>query len=227
MDYELLPGVVISVKDDEHLGRIKVAVPGGPTLSNTQMEALPWCYPLTMTGTYQGFTKLVDNCKVWVLRNKHDNLEMWYFLMADYNPNTEEIMSPYDNTEILISRDVGGNNIYMYYTHGQGIMISVGETKINITPKNQIVLSTGNGNVTIDGENVFLNTTSTSTHNTVRFDDLQEVLKSIGTALQAIYNGCRPDAHTHALMQNIKEPIDNANKMINNTNYRSDNVFTN
>ena len=227
MDYELLPGVVISVKDDEHLGRIKVAVPGGPKLSNTQMEALPWCYPLTMTGTYQGFTKLVDNCKVWVLRNKHDNLEMWYILMADYNPNTKEIISPYDNTEILISRDVGGNNIYIYYTDGQGIMISVGETKINITPKNQIVLSTGKGNVTVDGENVYLNTNSSSTHNTVRFDSLQGVLQSIGTALQAIYNGCRPDAHTHALMQNIKDPIDKAIEKINNTNYRSDNVFTN
>ena len=225
MDYELLPGVVISVKDDEHLGRIKVAVPGGPKLSNTQMEALPWCYPLTMTGTYQGFTKLVDNCKVWVLRNKHDNLEMWYILMADYNPNTKEIISPYDNTEILISRDVGGNNIYIYYTDGQGIMISVGETKINITPKNQIVLTTGKGSVTIDGENVFLNTNS-SIHNTVRFDTLQEVLKSIGTALQAIQNACKNDTHTQAMIPDIVGPINEAKKQINSTSYRSDHVFT-
>lgn len=226
MDYELLPGVVISVKDDEHLGRIKVAVPGGPTLSNTQMEALPWCYPMTMTGTYQGFTKLVDNCKVWVLRNKQDNLEMWYFLMADYNPNTEEIIAPYDNTEILISRDVGGNNVYIYYTDGQGIMLSVGGTKINITPKNQVILSTGKGNVTVDGENVFLNT-SDNTHNAVRFDTLQEVLKSIGKALQAIQNACKNDTHTQAMIPDIVDPIAEANKKINDTGYRSDNVFTN
>lgn len=226
MDYELLPGVVISVKDDEHLGRIKVAVPGGPTASNTQMEALPWCYPITMTGTYQGFTKLVENCKVWVLRNRKDNLEMWYFLMADYNPNTEEIIAPYDNTEILISRDVGGNNIYIYYTDGQGIILSIGETKINITPKNQIILSTGKGNVTVDGENVFLNTSET-THNVVRFDTLQEVLKSIGKALQAIQNACKNDTHTQAMIPDIVGPIAEANKKINDTGYRSDKVFTN
>ena len=29
MDYELLPGVVVSVEDKQHLGRIKVALPSG------------------------------------------------------------------------------------------------------------------------------------------------------------------------------------------------------
>ena len=29
INYELLPAIVVSTKDDEHLGRIKVSLPGG------------------------------------------------------------------------------------------------------------------------------------------------------------------------------------------------------
>ena len=126
IDYELLPGVVSSIKDPEHLGRIKVSLPGGETPANTQLDAMPYCYPLSMTGTYQGFTKLVNGCKVWVLRNKRENLEMWWFPMFDLNPNTQNIVNGYDNVDILISREMGGDNVYIYYTDSKGIVISLG-----------------------------------------------------------------------------------------------------
>lgn len=157
-DYELLPGVVCSVKDDEHLGRIKATVPGYESPDNMKVKAMPWVYPMTMTGTYQGFTKLVEGCKVWVLINKTNKYERWWWPFFELNPNTKEIVDPYDNTEVLISRDVGGNNIYIYYTDGHGIMLSVGETKVNITSNGAVIIQDANGgHINVNGGAVYLN----------------------------------------------------------------------
>lgn len=190
-DYELLPGVVVSVKDEEHLGRIKASVPGGESPSNTQIEAMPWVYPMFMTGTYQGFTKLLEGSKIWVMRNKLDKLEMWYWPMVDLNPNTQEIVDTYDNTDVLISRDCGGNNVYIYYTDGQGIVLSVGPSKITIDNIGSIILTTGKGQIKIVGENVFLNTDTTSDNHATKCEPLTSCLEQIKDCLTAINTACQ------------------------------------
>lgn len=227
MDYELLPGVVVSVEDKQHLGRIKVALPSGESTSNTQLEAMPWCYPLTMTGTYQGFTKLVDNCKVWVFRNKLDKLEMWYIPMMDLNPNTEEIVSSYDNVDVLISRDLGGQNVYIYYTDSKGIMLSIGSTKININDKGEIDLTTGEGSIKITGENVLINTDETSNH-AVRCEPLMDCLNKIKDCLTAIQEASTSNPYTNPIFGKLSEPLASLNSMLSdNPVWKSDNVFIN
>lgn len=188
-DYELLPGVVVSVNDEACLGRVKGSVPGGESPDNTQIEAMPWIYPMFMTGTYQGFTKLLEGSKIWVMRNKLDPMEMWYWPMMDLNPNTKEIVSAYDNPDVLISRDMGGQNVYIYYTDGQGIMLSVGQTKININEKGEVVLSTGPGQLKISGEDLFINTDSAESHAT-RCESLTSFLGLIRDALLGIQTSC-------------------------------------
>lgn len=227
-DYEILPGVVISVKDDEHLGRIKVALPNSESSSNTQLNALPWCYPLFMTGTYQGFTKLVDNCKVWVLRNKLDNLEMWYWPMVDLNPNTQEIIDQYDNPDVLISRDLGGKNVYIYYTDSKGIVLSVGSSQININQNGEIILSTGDANIKVSGENVFINTDSSTSHAT-RSEQLTSCLKKIIQALTNIQLSCDTSCFTQHISKNplFANNMKELNSMVNESHpaWESENVF--
>lgn len=227
-DYELLPGVVISVKDDEHLGRIKVALPCAESTSNTQLNALPWCYPISMTGTYQGFTKLVDNCKVWVLRNKLDKLEMWYWPMMDLNPNTEDIISSYDNPDVLISRDLGGQNVYIYYTDGKGIVLSIGGSQININAKGEIILTTGEGTVKVSGENVFINTDSSTSHAT-RSEQITSCLKTITKCLLGIQEACNGSWTTAHVPQspNFASNLKELNSIVNESHpaWESENVF--
>lgn len=185
-DYELLPGVVASCKDEEKLGRLKVSVPGGESPANCQLEAMPWVYPISMTGTYQGFTKIIDGAKVWVLRNKLDKHEMWYWPMFDLNPNTQSVVAGYDNPDVLISRDLGGQNVYIYYTDGQGIWLSIGGAKINITPKGSIEMSSAGGaTAKLEGENILLNTPKMEI-NAVREQPLTDCLKKIVQCLENI-----------------------------------------
>ena len=227
MDYELLPGVVVSVEDKQHLGRIKVALPSGESTSNTQLEAMPWCYPLTMTGTYQGFTKLVENCKVWVFRNKLDNLEMWYIPMMDLNPNTEEIVSSYDNVDVLISRDLGGQNVYIYYTDSKGIVLSIGSSKLNINDSGDIDLTTGEGSIKITGENVLINTDDTSNH-PVRCEPLMDCLNKIKDCLTSIQDAAASNAFTHPIFSKLSEPLASLSSMLSDDPaWKSDNIFIN
>jgi hypothetical protein len=215
-DYELLPGVIVSVKDEEMLGRIKVAVPGGENPSNCQKEAMPWCYPIGMTGTYQGFTKLVDGAKVWVLRNKQDRLEMWYWPMFDLNPNTSDIVAPYDNPDVLISRDLGGQNVYIYYTDSKGIWISIGGAKINITPKGSIEMeSSGGATVKLEGENVLLNSAKMEI-NAVREQPLTDCLKQITNCLDAINIGAQGCWTTNNIYEKLNDPLSTLKGMFGN-----------
>lgn len=226
MDYELLPGVVISAKDDQCLGRIKVALPGDINATNTQIEALPWCYPWNMCG-YQKFSKLCENSKVWVIRNKLDNLDMHYFPMMDLNPNTLSIISNYDNPEVLISRDLGGQQVYIYYTDGDGIVLSLGNTKININSNGEIDLNTGKGSIKITGENVLLNTDETTNH-AVRCEPLNDCLNQIKNCLTAIQTSASPNPYTNPIATALQPQLQELNNMLtSNPAWVSDNTFVN
>lgn len=215
-DYELLPGVVASVKDEELLGRVKVSVPCGETPANCQLEAMPWCYPISMTGTYQGFTKLLEGSKVWVLRNKLDKLEMWYWPMFDLNPNTSEIIGSYDNPDVLISRDLGGANVYIYYTDSKGICLSIGNAKINITPKGSIEMSSAGGaTATLEGENILLNSSKLET-NAVREQPLTDCLKKISQCLESLNIAAQGSWTTAHLYEKLNSPLQELKGMFGN-----------
>ena len=207
MNYELLPAVVVSTKDDEHLGRIKVSIPGAESPAVTQLEALPWCYPLTMTGTYQGFTKLVDGCKVWVIRNRKDNLEMWWIPMHELNPNTQEIVDGYDNVDVLISRDLGGNNVYIYYTDGKGIVISLGKSKVCLTPKGSIeIQDAGGAIIRLEDEFIKLNT-STTDDPVPKGTELCKVIDDIVNCFDTLMNACTGNWTTSHIPPQLQSAI--------------------
>ena len=224
-NYEIMPGVIVSVKDDEMLGRIKVSIPGAESMSNCQLEAMPWCYPISMTGTYQGFTKMAVGAKVWVMRNKLDRLEMWYWPMFDLNPNTSTLIANDDNPDVLISRDLGGANVYIYYTDSAGIKMSIGGSFINITPKGSIELeSAGGAKINVDGENVFINTEST-TNNAVREQSLTTCLNQIYQCLCKLSTAAQPNWQTSHLYTAINEDVRTLGNMISSKSWKSPNIY--
>lgn len=224
-DYELLPAIAVSVEDDEDLGRIKVSLPGEEGADNCQVGALPWAYPFTMTGTYQGFTKLVAGCKVWILRNTTNPDEMWWIPMADYNPNTKNII-PGDTTDVLISRDLGsGKNVYIYHNDASGIVISLGSTKINITTSGDIILSNGEASVKLNGNSVYLNTTSTS-NAAVKEKELNDTLCKINKCLQKILQGAQKGSpYTTAIANEMQSQYMDVNSNIGARKWKSDKIF--
>ena len=155
-DYELLPGIIIDVDDPERRGRVKASVPTWFDLNIMSQDAMPWIYPFTMSG-YQSFTKLENGRKIWVLHNNKNYDEYWYLPMFELNEDTRNLVSEYDDTEVLISRLTGDSgNVYVYYNDHDGIMLSVGDTKVNVTTNQEIEITNSKASLKIKGDQVHI-----------------------------------------------------------------------
>lgn len=157
-DYEFFPGVAIDVKDPKYKGRVKATV---PTIFDASMdkEGLPWVHPFTMSG-YQGFSKLREGSKIWVLRNTKNKNEFWYIPLFELNSDTVDLINNddnYENGDVLIARNNGSNSVYIYYNDTDGIMIKYGDQNlININPDSQIVIQAGEGKVIVKDNHVYI-----------------------------------------------------------------------
>ena len=181
-DYEFFPGVVTDVADPKYLGRVKATV---PTVFDASMdkEGLPWVRPFTMLG-YQGFSKMREGSKIWVIRNIKNRNEFWYVPMFELNQDTRELLNDdekYENGDVLLSRNNGNNSIYIYYNDTDGIMIKYGDQNlININSKSEITVQAGEGKVFIKDNKVYLGDGDTgSSQKAVMGDDLKTQLNKI------------------------------------------------
>jgi len=157
-DYEFFPGVITKVDDPKYIGRIKATV---PTIFDSSMneDGLPWIYPFTMIGGHQGFSKMREGSKVWVIRNTKNRNEFWYVPMFELTESTSELVKEdnYDDATVLISRDNGGGSVYVYYNQTDGMMIKYGDNNmININPESQITIQAGDAKVLLKDNHVYI-----------------------------------------------------------------------
>lgn len=186
-DYKVLPGVVIDVNDPKHIGRVKADSPGLFNSNEMNKEGMPWIYPLTMSG-YQRFSKLINGSKIWIITNKEQYTEFWYIPMFQLNDDSKDIIckeeSDYDNSEILLSRNLGDNSVYIYYSPSKGIMLQNSKnTYINLDSDNKIEIKAGDANITLKDNKVFAgngdNLDINNCKPAVKSPELTDVLKSI------------------------------------------------
>jgi len=151
---EVLPGIVIDIEDPKHIGRVKAMVPTWFDADVMEKEALPWIWPFGMAG-YQRFSKLELGRKIWVLHNKENDLEYWYWPMFEEIEQTKPIIDQYDSTEILLARGGGeSGDVLIYYNDTDGIILKIGETKININSEKEIHITDGTSSFDIVGSNI-------------------------------------------------------------------------
>lgn len=184
-DIELLPGIVINASDPKHIGRVKCNV---PTLFDTSVmneEGLPWIYPITM-GPNQQYSSPKKNSKVWVMRNKTNYHEFWYFPMFQLNSSTFDMISgntvqteeteqsgdkesnkdggkkvnedDYADTDVLISRNGGPTgDVKVFSSPSRGIVLQLGSTTfINITKEGEILLTSDQVSLQVRDNKVFI-----------------------------------------------------------------------
>lgn len=189
-DLKILPGVVIDVEDPKFLGRVKADAPGLFNSEVMSKEGMPWIYPLNMSG-YQRFSKLNNGSKIWILTDK-EYKEFWYWPMFELNQDTRDIITAedgdYNEAEVLLSRNMGDNSVYIYYTPSKGIQIQQGEnTFINLTSDNKIFTKAGEGQVLIENNNVYIGDDSTdSMQKAVMGKNLVDMLNNLKSALQQL-----------------------------------------
>jgi hypothetical protein len=185
-DVELLPGVVINVDDPKMQGRIKAAIPGVFDTETMNEEGLPWIYPLTMHG-FQGFSKMMKGSKIWVFKQDNNYREFWYIPMFALNENTKQVVSSYNEPDVLISRSAGEESIYIYYNDTDGIKCQIGDAVINIAHDKTIYIYSGSSAITVNGNGkITIGNKDTEFEPTVLGNKLYDVLAQLSTDLKQI-----------------------------------------
>lgn len=199
-DYEFYPGVVIDVADPKYLGRVKASV---PTIFDQSMdkEGLPWIHPFTMVG-YQGFSKMREGSKIWVLNNTKNKKEFWYVPMFELNQDTRDLINTdenYENGDVLIARNNGNNSVYIYYNDTDGIMIKYGDQNlINIDPNSQITIQASDGKIVIKDNHVYIGDGEKG-EAAIKGETLKKILNTFFSDLEnALVTGASPYTLTYA-----------------------------
>lgn len=190
-DCKILPGVVIDVEDPKYIGRVKADAPGLFNSEVMNKDGLPWIYPLIMNG-YQRFSKLMNGSKIWILTDMNYT-EFWYWPMFELNDDSKDIISKdesdYEQSEILLSRNMGDNSVYIYYSPSQGIMLKNSEnTFINIKSNNEIELTAGEGHVIIKNDKVYLGK-GKNEQPAVNYKKLTELLQQLNQGFLQLQSG--------------------------------------
>lgn len=196
-NYKVLPGTVIDVDDPKHIGRVKADSPGLFNSDEMNKEGMPWIYPLTMSG-YQRFSKLIVGSKIWIITNKDQYTEFWYIPMFQLNDDSKDIISKeesdYDNSEILLSRNLGDNSVYIYYSPSKGIMLQNSKnTYINLDSDNKIEIKAGEGNIIIKNNKVYLgHDIENNNQPAVKSDELKKLLTNVANGILKAVPGLVP-----------------------------------
>lgn len=184
-DCELLPGIIINVDDPEKRGRIKASV---PTLFDTSVmdeEAIPWI-ELGISPGYQRFSKMECGAKVQVLRNKKNHLEYYYFPIPNINSDTQESIGDASSSEVLLARNNGqSGSCYIYYNDKEGIILKLGELKIQLNPNKEIHITDGKSSFNIVGGNITIGTNE-QLEKAVLGEKLKDLIQQLGGDLVTI-----------------------------------------
>lgn len=184
---ELLPGVIADTKDPMKLGRIKCIIPGyvDPSFSN---ENMPWIRPLGMYN-HQSFSKMMPGYKVWILVNKANYNEYWYFPFFELNDIAKNFLEPiYDNQqpEIFMAHNCGGNNALLTYDESNGFAESIGQHHIELHPDGKVSILGGDGLIQIDGSKIKIGLVNGDDQPVVLGNELKTILEDLKDAMSKL-----------------------------------------
>lgn len=206
--YDLLPGVVQSTSDPECKGRIKCIIPG-IFEAGTSTDNLPWVYPLGMS-RYQSFSKMMNGCKVWILRNRDNKFEFWYLPMFDYHSTVTKayVAANYDNDpEVIICRDGGGKVGILTYDDTNGFKERLNEDYIHLTPNNKIELKAAEAKIRMEGSKITVGQDGATYEPAVLGDTLVGILNELQGAMAELKSACGCDQHTMPLQPGFQKCV--------------------
>ena len=156
IDYYVILSIVAYDNDPLKFGRIKCSIPGVVHTDSTEEEAMPWVRPFKMFG-YQTFSRPLVGQKVWVLANKNNYNEFWWY---PYHETTDLVQNylneNYDNQpDVFNSRETGSAQILFTYDDEHGYKMSIGEDFINLRPDNTAKIHCDNARVMLEGNKTY------------------------------------------------------------------------
>lgn len=151
IDYYIIESVVEYNDDPLKIGRVRCSIPGVIHHTTTPTkEALPWVRPFKMY-CYQTFTKPLKGQKVWVLVNKSNYNEFWWFPFYETIDIVQGYLNEYydDTPDVFHAREDFVTPVMHTWDDKQGYKWVIGEDYIDFFPTREFKLKVNECNINI------------------------------------------------------------------------------
>lgn len=214
-DIQATIGTIIAADDPKKLGRIKVAAPGIFDLSVMDEEAIPWVYPLIMFG-FQSYSRMQNGSKVWLIWRKGVLDEYWYLPFHELNEDTKAAINDDEESDVLISRQVGDKQIQIYHNKTEGLIIKYDKSQMTFNQEGQILIDSNGTSVKIDAGKIYLGATEEDEfEQMVRGTVLNDLLSGLASDLNMIGTAAQGSPYTGHMTQPIQQAASNINTKLN------------
>lgn len=156
IDYYIIESVVEYNDDPLKIGRVRCSIPGVIHHTTTPtIEALPWVRPFKMY-CYQTFTKPLKGQKVWVLVNKSNYNEFWWFPFFETIDIVQGYLNQYydDTPDVFHAREEMETPIMSTWDNKQGYKQVIGEDYIDFFPTREYKLNIHDCNINVTSGNI-------------------------------------------------------------------------
>jgi hypothetical protein len=200
IDYYIIQSVIEYIDDPLKIGRIQCSIPGVIHHSAGQTEekeALPWIRPFKMHG-YQTFEKPLVGQKVWVLVNKSNYNEFWWFPFNETIDIVQGYLNEYydETPDVFHAREDFVTPVMHTWDDKQGYKWVIGEDYIDFFPTREFKLKVNECNINVvdnivqvggDGEGTYEPAIMGTKHETWRKDLKAKCMKVAEAAGQSSY----------------------------------------
>ena len=155
IDYYIIESVVEYVDDPLKIGRVRCSIPGVISHETTPKEALPWVRPFKMY-CYQTFTKPLVGQKVWVMINKSNYNEFWWFPFHETLNIVQGYLNEYydETPDVFHAREEFVTPIMATWDNVQGYKWTIGEDYIDFFPSREFKLKVNTCNINVTDGNI-------------------------------------------------------------------------
>lgn len=217
---EMVLGTCISNDDPKKLGRIKVAAPGYFDSTVMAIEAIPWAYPLTMSG-YQAYSTITEGGKVWLIDNKENADEYWYIPFHELNTDTSAAVADDIQSDVLLSRNNGGQLTQVYQNNTEGIVIRNGNAVVKVTSDGAVTIETDTAAVRVEGGTVYCGSKDGKKEPMVRGSILQDILDKLAGNMRQLWTASQQNPYTTQLAPGFQNASEDINSMLTELNSSS------
>jgi hypothetical protein len=158
IDYYIIESVVEYNDDPLKIGRIRCSIPGvihhapGQT---EKKEALPWVRPFKMY-CYNTFTKPLKGQKIWILVNKSNYNEFWWFPFFETLDIVQGYLNKYydETPDVFHAREEFVTPVMATWDNVQGYKWTIAEDYIDFFPTREFKLKVNDCNINVTDGNI-------------------------------------------------------------------------
>lgn len=205
IDYYIIESVVEYNDDPFKIGRIRCSIPGVISHETTPKEALPWVRPFKMY-CYQTFTKPLVGQKVWVMVNKSNYNEFWWFPFYETIDIVQGYLNEYydETPDVFHAREDFVTPVMHTWDDKQGYKWVIAEDYIDFFPTREFKLKVNECNINVvdniiqiggDGEGNYEKAVKGETFETWR--------NGMKDKCMAVAQEAKKDSHTMVLVPSL------------------------